>query len=124
MVPGNPASVLSPQPNADRLIPCVAGIRPIPHSLQNEFWIRSPKTGRELRISDGWRTELEIAAPRLVARIAHARSTGQAVIEFTVSELKAFADLAAKIAEHCRPKPGVYANYRIKPGRRRGWFNR
>lgn len=121
-----PTSHAPPQvaPSADRRILCVCGIRPIPNSLQNQVWIRSPKTGRELVIGDGWFAELRAVAPRVIRSIVHARANGQSRVEFSLSELKCFADLVAQIAEQCRPKPGLYAGYRVKPGRRRGWINR
>lgn len=122
-LPDNPA-VLSRTSSEERRIACIAGIRPMPNSPQNQVWIRSPRTGRELSVADGWFPELKATAPQLVAKVVHARSTGRAVVDLTAAELRAFASLAATIAERCKPKPGFYSGYRHKPGRRRGWISK
>jgi hypothetical protein len=81
-------------------------------------------------IWDGWYADLRAVAPGILPRVTHARASGQAVVEFSIDELKAFAALVAKIADHCKPKyipagqPGVHASYGRSPGRRRGWINR
>jgi hypothetical protein len=96
---------------ATKLIECVCGLRPIPSSPQNRAWITSPATGKTVTVHDGFFAELRAAAPRLVAKIAHARATGKRSASFSVDELKAFAALAAKIEQIGKPKPPPPGGY-------------
>jgi hypothetical protein len=90
----------------ERRIPCAAGIKPIDRSPQNQLWVKSPRTGKIITFSDGWFHELTARAPRLVAKVVHARANGLAVVMFTVDELHALVAVAAIVAERCKPQPG------------------
>jgi hypothetical protein len=71
-------------------------------------------------IGDGFFTQLRERAPRLVGRIAQARSVGQAVVDLSVAELRAVADVVAIIADKCRPLPkpsAGWGSWRRRPGR-------
>jgi hypothetical protein len=68
------------------LIVCRAGLRPIPNSPQNEMYIVSPRTKREISFSDGFFDRLPAG---MVAKVAKACATGNHAIAFTRDELAA-----------------------------------
>lgn len=101
--------------NDQRLIPCRAGLRPIPNSHnETRLWVQSPRTGKTITIASGWLDDLRRRAPRLVGKVAQARSTGKAVVMLSIAELMAFAELHKLIAERCKPAPvgGLYRRFR------------
>lgn len=123
---GDGAVALHSTPCAERRIACVAGVRIIPNSMaQREIWVRSPRTGNEVVISDGWWPQLEERAARLVARIIHNRATGLSVISFTPAELAALVAVRNLMAEKNKPlpsnpdTPSLFRRY--KPNRRRSY---
>jgi hypothetical protein len=92
---------------------CRAGVRIGPFECRT-LWVRSPRTGREIRVGDGWLTDIP-NGQRLWTRVVQAMSQNRPAA-FTPDELKALVALEAKIAAKSRPLP---------PGPdRRGWGRR
>jgi hypothetical protein len=125
------AALIAPSNSiAEKRFPCRAGFKPIEKSPQNLLWVRSPKTGQVISIGDGWWPELRQLAPRLIGRIAQARSVGRSIVELSIAELAAVVEVARIIAERCKPLPkpaGGWNGWRGPLGRRarrmgrRGW---
>lgn len=92
--------------NDHKLIPCRAGLRPIPNSPnETRLWVESPRTGKQIVIASGWLNDLREKAPRLIGRIAQARGSGKAIVLLSIAELKALAELQSLIAERSKPLP-------------------
>jgi hypothetical protein len=115
---------------AEKRFPCKVGLKPIEKSPQNLLWVRSPKTGQVISVGDGWWVDLRRLAPRLIGRIAQARSLGRSTVELSIAELAAVVEVARIIAERCKPLPkpaGGWNGWRSPLGRRarrmgrRGW---
>jgi hypothetical protein len=116
VAPGNVCPMPPPASDPQRLITCRCGVRPvpIPRCVQNQLWVRSPKTGREIVIGDGFFAQLRERAPRLVSRITKACSQGRSTVDLSIAELQAVADVAKIIADATKPLP-------VPPG---GWNRR
>jgi hypothetical protein len=113
---------------AEKRYPCRVGFKPIEKSPQNMLWVKSPKTGQIIEIGDGWWPELRERAPRLIGRIAQARSVGRAIVELSIAELAAVVEVTRIIAERCKPLPkpaGGWGGWRHSRSARRmgrrGW---
>src|SRR4051794_10434800 len=93
----NPQSLSPPvQTQPSRLISCNAGLR-VNDKRWLELWVRSPRTGTEIVISELSFDRLRQTAPRLIGRVATARSSGCAFVEVTVADLQAVAELRTKL---------------------------
>ena len=93
---------------------CRAGIRFGPFDTRR-LWVRSPRTGKEISVGDGWLMDLP-NGQRLWTRVVQAMSQNKPAA-FSPDELKALAALAEKVAAKSKPLP---------PGadRRGGWGRR
>jgi hypothetical protein len=123
-----PTAIAPSNPIAEKRFPCRAGFKRIEKSPQFLVWIRSPKTGQIIEIGDGWWPQLRELAPRLIGRIAQARSVGRAIVELSIAELAAVVEVSRIIAERCKPLPkpaGGWGGWRHSRSTRRmgrrGW---
>jgi hypothetical protein len=120
VAPGN-APPAPPPSDPHRLIACRCGVRPvpIPGCAQNQLWVRSPKTGREIVIGDGFFLQLRERAPRLVSRIVKASSQGRSTLDLSIADLQAVVDVAKIIADATKPLPvpagGWNRRYKRRP---------